>query len=174
MVWVAFIALLGLGAAPTTAQDIGHLGTNRLDFETVKAESSQEAMGKGIVEYRGGDEPSSQWRASFRFGDLDPKTAYTVVIRGRFGELGSRDADAFAPLCSFETDSDGKGSCFWYFRGLARLNVAQLRVGDEDGDRVLQASRSGGPGSISTDANRFSPGGEISSRKAEPGGKASN
>ena len=78
---------------------------------------------------------------------------------------GSREADSFTPLCSFQTDAAGQGGCFWYFRGLARLNLVQLRAGDENGTQVLGASRPRGPGSIETEPNRFSPGGEIPARQ---------
>jgi hypothetical protein len=167
--WLALMALVGFGAHPAAAQDedIGHFGENRLEFEAVGDDAPADASGKGVVDYRGGEEPSSRWRASFRFSGLDEATTYTVVVRGRFGDAESDEADAFTSLCSFETDDEGRGSCFWYFRGLARLNVVQLRVGDEEGERVMQASRSGNQGSIETDPNRFSPGGEIAPRKAE-------
>jgi hypothetical protein len=72
-------------------------------------------------------------------------------------------------LCSFQTDDTGRGNCFWYFRGLARLNIVQLRAGDETGPRILQASRDGDPGSITTDSNRYSPGGVVPTRsKRQP------
>ena len=65
----------------------------------------------------------------------------------------------------------GQGSnCFWYFRGLAQLNVVQLRTEDETGRRVLQASRSGDLGSITTVPNRYSPGGEIPVRQQSRNG----
>jgi hypothetical protein len=157
-------------AVPAAAQDqngdIGYFGTNTLVFEPVGA-VSPDASGKGIIDYQGGDEPQSQWRATFRFNGLEPDAAYTVVVKGRFGDPGSPDASAMTPICSFQADADGKGNCFWYFRGLARLNLVQLRAGDETGARVLQASRDGNPGSITTDPNRYSPGGVVSDRKRQ-------
>jgi hypothetical protein len=164
--WLALTALIGFSALPAAAQDIGYFGENRLVFERVGSASPPDASGKGIVDYRGGEEPDSQWKASFRFSNLEPQTDYTVVVRGRFGEAGSDKAATYTPLCSFKTDDAGQGSCFWYFRGLARLNVVQLRAEDNDGPRMLQANRSGDPGSIETDPNRYSPGGVIQERKA--------
>jgi hypothetical protein len=160
VLWIALVARLVLAPFPVAAQDIGYLGTNRLQFEQV-GHRFADATGKGIIDYRGGDEPSSQWRASFRFSGLEPGASYTVVIRGRFGAAGSDDAAAFTPLCSFETDTEGNGNCFWYFQGLARLKMVRLLSGDENGRRVLQATRSKKIGSITTESSRFSPEGEI-------------
>ena len=177
--WLAVMASLVMGGGALAAQDegqrpkqsqdleIGYFGTNRLDFESVGNAAPEDAGGKGIVDYRGGEEPNSTWRASFRFTGLEAATDYTVVIRGRFGEAGSDEATAFTPICSFTTNDKGRGSCFWYFRGLARLNTVQLREGDEEGTRVMQASRSDGPGSITTEPNRYSPGGEMATRQAK-------
>jgi hypothetical protein len=175
--WLALAASLVLESGALAAQakdqdlEIGYFGTNRLQFAVV-GNAPVDATGKGIIDYRGGDEPSSSWRASFRFSGLDAGATYTVVVRGRFGEAGSDEATAFTPLCSFTTNDNGRGSCFWYFRGLARLNVVQLRAGDENGARVMQASRSdSGAGSITTEANRYSPGGEVATRAATGKGK---
>lgn len=167
--WITLTALLVGSVSPVSAQEIGHYGKNTLDLEAV-GDRWEGAIGKGIIEYRGGDEPSSRWRASFRFSELSEETDYTVVVKGRFGDDGSDEASEYTALCSFETDSEGKGNCFWYFRGLARLNAVQLRLEDEDGTRVMQASRNGDLGSISTEPNRYSPGGEIPSRSAKKQG----
>jgi hypothetical protein len=161
------VALLLFTATPAAAQDhaIAHFGKNRLRFATVEPFSLPDATGTGIIDYKGGKEPNSRWRASFRFSGLDPGASYTVVIRGRFGAPDSPEADDVTELCSFQADDQGEGGCFWYFRGLARLTLVQLRTGDEDGSRVLEANRSRGPGSIETEPNRFSPGGEIPARQ---------
>jgi hypothetical protein len=161
------VALITVGVSPAAAQNqnIGHFGKNRLKFATVAPFLLPDATGSGIVDYKGGQEPSSQWRASFRFAGLQPGANYTVVIEGRFGARGSPDASAFTSLCSFAADDAGQGGCFWYFRGLARLSLVQLRAGNENGTQVLEASRGRGPGSIETEPNRFSPGGEIPSRQ---------
>jgi hypothetical protein len=166
VLWIALIAAFLFGISPATAQaqDIGHFGKNRLKFSAVEPFLLPDATGTGIVDYKGGREPSSQWRASFRFTGLEAGARYTVVIRGRFGAAGSLEADSFTPLCSFQTDDVGQGGCFWYFRGLSRLNLVQLRTGGENGTPVLGARRPRGPGSIETEPNRFSPGGEISAR----------
>jgi hypothetical protein len=155
------VAVLAFGASPAAAQNIGYFGKNRLEFSSVAPFLLPDATGSGIVDYKGGNEPTSQWRASFRFSGLEPGASYTVVIRGRYGARGSAAADAFTPLCSFQADAQGQGGCFWYFRGLARLNFVQLQTGGENGTPVLGARRPRGPGSIETEPNRFSPGGEI-------------
>jgi hypothetical protein len=171
VLWIALIAMLLSGISPATAQaqDLGHFGRNRLRFSAVEPFLLPDATGTGIVDYKGGKEPSSQWRASFRFSGLEPGASYTVVIRGRFGAPRSPEATAFSPLCSFAADVQGQGGCFWYFRGLARLNLVQLRAGSENGTPVLEANRSRGPGSIETDPNRFSPGGENPPRERSRG-----
>ncbi len=175
VLWIALMAMLVVGISPATAQDqdIGHFGKNRLRFSVVEPFVLPDASGTGIVDFKGGQEPSSQWRASFRFTGLQAGADYTVVIRGRFGASGSSAATAFTPLCSFQVDDAGQGGCFWYFRGLARLNVVQLRAGDEDGAQVLEARRARGPGSIETESNRFSPGGEIPAFRSSLTGKSS-
>lgn len=163
VLWIVLLAVATLmfGASPVAAQNIGYFGKNRLTFSPVAPFLLPDATGSGIVDYKGGEEPTSRWRASFRFTGLEPGASYTVVIRGRFGAQDSLEASAFTPLCSFEADGRGQGGCFWYFRGLARLTLVQLRAGDENGTQVLEARRSRGAGSIETEPNRFSPGGEI-------------
>ena len=165
ILWTALLALtvavLAFGASPAAAQNIGYFGKNRLTFSPVAPFLLPDATGSGIVDYKGGKEPVSRWRASFRFSGLAPGATYTVTIRGRFGARGSLEANTFTRLCSFQADVQGQGGCFWYFRGLARLTLVQLRAGDENGTRVLEAGRSRGAGSIETEPNRFSPGGEI-------------
>src|SRR5829696_10111810 len=172
---MVLLALLAFSVSPAAAQnqDIEHFGKNRLKFATVEPFSLPDATGSGIVDYKGGKEPSSQWRASFRFTGLEPGTSYTIVIRGRFGAQGSAEADAFTPLCSFQVDDQGQGGCFWYFRGLARLTLVQLRAGDENGAQVLEANRSRDHGSIETEPNRFSAGGEIPAHKNVKNGRSS-
>jgi len=165
--WSMLAALLAFSVSPAAAQNqnIGHLGKNRLKFATIEPFLLPDATGTGMVEYKGGREPESQWRASFRFTGLEPAASYTVVIEGRFGARGSPEANAFTTLCTFQADVSGQGGCFWYFRGLARLNLVQLRVGDENGVQVLEANRARGPGAIETEPNRFSPGGDIPGHK---------
>jgi hypothetical protein len=178
VLWIVLLALavavLAVDASPAAAQNIGYFGKNRLRFATVEPSSLPNATGSGIVDYKGGKEPASQWRASFRFTGLEPGASYTVVIRGRFGARDSLEASAFTPLCSFRANDQGQGGCFWYFRGLARLTLVQLRAGDENGTEVLEANRSGGPGAIETEPNRFSPGGEIPAYKNPPNARSSS
>jgi hypothetical protein len=159
------VATLAFGASPVAAQNIGYFGKNRLTFSSVEPHVLPDAAGSGIIDYKGGKEPTSRWRASFQFIGLEPGASYTVVIEGRFGARGSLEANAFTPLCSFQADVQGQGGCFWYFRGLARLTLVQLRAGDGNGTQVLEANRSDGAGSIVTEPNRFSPGGEIPARR---------
>lgn len=163
---VALLAALALGVLPVIAQQIGHYGTNRVTFERDGDVAPADVQGKGIVDFRGGEEPESRWRASFRFSGLRSERSYTVVVRGRFGGNESEAASAYTALCSFETDAKGAGNCFNYFSGLARLDVVQLRDGDADGTRVMQANRNENYGSINTEPSRYSPGGEISERAA--------
>lgn len=176
---IALAALIAAAGAPAgLAQEIDYFGTNRLEFEPVGS-MSKDASGKGVIDYRGGDEPDSRWRGSFRFSGLEPNTTYIVLIKGRTSATDTTDDNSDAPddqqsdgLCSFTTDDAGKGSCFWYFSGLARLNVVQLRENDIKGARVMQAMRSGSRGSITTTPNRYSPGGEVPDRKATRQGKS--
>jgi hypothetical protein len=163
---VALLVALALGVLPALAQQIGHYGSNRVTFERVGNAAPAGAQGKGVVDFRGGEEPESRWRASFRFSGLKSERSYTVVVRGRFGADASDAAEAYTAICSFETDDKGTGNCFNYFSGLARLDIVQLRDGDEDGTRVMQANRNGNFGSINTEPSRYSPGGEIPERAA--------
>jgi hypothetical protein len=167
VLWVTLIIVLASGVSPAAAQDqnIGHFGKNRLKFATVEPFLLPDASGTGIVEYKGGKGAASQWRASFRFTGLEPGANYAVVVRGRFGASREPEATVYTPLCSFVADEQGQGGCFWYFRSLARLTIVQLRDSDENGIQVLEARRARGPGSIRTEPNRFSPGGEIPSQK---------
>lgn len=169
---VALLAALALGILPALAQQIGHYGTNRVTFERAGNAVPAGAQGKGVVDFRGGEEPESRWRASFRFSGLKSQRSYTVVVRGRFGADESDAADAYTAICSFETDDRGAGNCFTYFSGLARLDILQLRDGDEDGTRVMQANRNENFGSINTEPSRYSPGGEIPERAASTSKKA--
>jgi hypothetical protein len=171
VVWGMLIAVLAFSSFPAAAQfrDLGHFGKNRLKFAAVEPFLLADATGTGIVDYKGSREPASQWRASFQFSGLEPGASYTVVIRGRFGATGSPEAGSFTPLCTFSADDTGQGGCFWYFRGLARLNLVQLRAGSENGTQVLEANRFRGPGSIVTEPNRFSPGGENPPRSQSRG-----
>jgi hypothetical protein len=159
-------SLLALAPAAAADVDIGYFGTNTLVFAPVGNQVELDASGKGIIDYQGGDEPKSRWQATFRFSGLDANEVYAVVVKGRFGDPGTDDARALTPLCSFTTDDTGRGACFWFFRGLARLNVVQVRQGDDgSGRRMLQASSDGDPGSIVTTPNQYSPGGALPARK---------
>lgn len=159
MVWAMIAVVAVVVATPTaTLAAPEHQGTNRLVFAPVAGSPSPRVSGSGVVEFGGGVEPRSKWSSTFRFAGLKPSTDYTVVVQGRRGLDGSAEAAAFTALCSFRTDSEGAGGCWWYFRGLARLNVVQLRLGGATGTPVAQASSYGpSPGSISRVSNRYSP-----------------
>ena len=154
----ALAVVLAFLLAGTTLGAAEHYGTNSLVFAPIAESSTSRARGFGVVEYKGGSEPRSKWTATFQFDDLPADTTYTVVVQGRFGDDGSVDAYAFSELCWFHSDAAGEGGCWSYFRGLRRLDVVQLRAGDEQGRPVLQATRSDdGPGSITAVPNRYTP-----------------
>ncbi|CAN5321863.1 hypothetical protein BH24CHL2_BH24CHL2_8440 [soil metagenome] len=135
-----------------------HESTNDLTFAPVEDSPSPDGAGEGMIDYHGGGEPDTLWTATFQFTNLEPEQAYAVVVQGRFGEDGTDAAMAFTPICDFETDASGDGGCWYYFVGLRRLAVMELRVGDADGKAVLRATVSeDGPGSLSRMANDFSP-----------------
>ncbi len=144
---VSVLVALAIGTAGAAASE--HEGTNVLSFLPVADSPSPNASGTGRVVFKGGVEPASKWTATFRFSGLQPFTSYAVAVQGRYGVDGSVDAVKFTALCSFQTDEYGAGGCWWYFRGLRRLSVSQLRLGDDQGRTVLQATRDeNGPGSI--------------------------
>lgn len=135
-----------------------HESTNVLRFAPVADSAIPLASGDGVIDYRGGPEESSRWTARFHFSGLEATARYVVVVEGRFGEDDSPEAEAFSPLCDFETDGSGKGNCWWYHLELQRIGVVQLRAGDEAGPVILQATRKpGGPGAITSTPNAFSP-----------------
>jgi len=133
-----------------------HESTNTLTFAAPSG--SGEASGIGTVTYHGGEVDTSRWTAQFRFTGLDSSKRYVVVVKGRFGEDESPEANAFTSLCSFQSDASGAGGCWWYHKVLRRIGIVQLRSGDEAGTVVLQATREpGGPGSITSVPNALSP-----------------
>lgn len=152
----ALIAALCL--APATPGVAVHEGTNALAFAPVPGSPSPSAEGTGTVEFYGGTEPTTRWTATARFSGLRADTPYVVVLQGRAGADGSAEAAAFTPVCAFRSDGAGDGGCWEYVLGLRRLAVAQLRLGDEAGQPVLQATRgTGGPGSIVSVPNLHAP-----------------
>ncbi len=135
-----------------------HESTNNLTFEPVEDSPSPDGAGEGMIDYHGGGEPDTLWTATFQFTNLEPEQAYAVVVQGRFGEDGTDAATAFTLICDFETDASGDGGCWYYFVGLRRLAIMEVRIGDADGEAVLRATVSeDGPGSLSRMANDFSP-----------------
>lgn len=155
---IGVVALTALLAWAVLGASAAHERINRLTFAPLAASSAPTGTGVGTIEYRGGDEPRSRWTATFRFAGLQADTAYTVAVRGRFGDDGSAAAETFTGLCTFRTDGAGAGGCWDYARGLRRLGVAQLRLGDENGPPMVQATRApGGPGAIEGVPNRFTP-----------------
>lgn len=134
-----------------------HESSNLVVFAPVAGTPTPAASGGGTIDFRGGAEPRSRWTLSLRLAGLAPMTAYTVVVQGRFGADNTPEAAAFSPVCTFRTDGGGEGRCWNYFLGLRRAGVVQVREGDVGGRIVAQASRAGGPGSITSQPNRFSP-----------------
>src|SRR5918994_7220063 len=98
VLWIVLlaVAMLAFGASPAATQNIGHWGKNRLKFSSVEPFLLPNATGSGIVDYKGGKQPSSQWRASFRFTGLEARASYTVVVKGRFGDRGSPEEDVLS------------------------------------------------------------------------------
>jgi hypothetical protein len=109
----ALAALLMVQAMQAAAQDIGYFGTNRLLFEPVGILSPPDSIGRGVIDYQGGDDPNSQWRATVRFSGLRANAGFVVMLKGRYGDNGSDDARALTPLCSFQTNDAGRGGCVW-------------------------------------------------------------
>jgi len=157
--WVLVAICFGLLALATPPRgQAEHESANALTFAPVAGSAAPAGSGTGEIAYNGGFEPVSQWTATFRFAGLAADADYTVVVQGRFGEDGSAEAAAFTETCSFRASATGEGGCWDYHLGLVRLGVAQLRLGGEAGEPVLQATRAGGgPGTIVSTPNRHSP-----------------
>lgn len=156
VVFFAILAAIGLGL-PLSAFAVApvHFGTNSVTFEVIGKVLPAGANGQGEIDYDGGVNLKSRWSATFQFSSMTPETEYAVVVRGRYGDAGSKEATEYSDLCSFTSDADGRGSCFAYFRGLARLDVVQVWEADDD-RKVMQATRSSsGVGTITTVPNRF-------------------
>lgn len=145
MVWIAHPAMAV------------HESTNTLVFEPAEEEAGSSAAGAGTVDYRGGDATESRWTATFQFTGLAPDESYVVAVQGRYGEEGSPQAVEFTPICAFTSDAAGDGGCWYYFVVLISLSVAEVQAGDLGGPVVLHANREVGPGSITSEPNRFSP-----------------
>lgn len=158
MLWIAAVVITFSLLIPfvRTAR-AAHESTNILDFAPV-AWSAPLATGDGVIDFRGGTDQATRWTARFHFSGLAPNARYVVVVKGRYGEDGSPEAEAFSPLCDFKTDASGTGNCWWYHLGLQRIGVVQLRSDGEAGPVILQATRNPtGPGSIASTPNAFSP-----------------
>lgn len=141
----------------TTSLLAVHEGDTRLVFEPVAGSSSPAGSGAGEVTYAGGLEPESRWTITMQFTGLQPNTHYLALVVGRFGVDGSPEAEAFSPICGFRTEIEGNGGCWYYLVGLRRLGLVELRLGDADGEAVLQASRDhDGPGSMIGNPNAHS------------------
>lgn len=131
-----------------------HESDNELTFEPVPDSPSPAGSGTGTIGFRGRAEPDSRWTAIFQFAGIQPETNYSTVVQGRFGEDDSAEAETFTSICTFRTGADGNGGCWHYLVGLRRLGVVQVRLGDENGPVVLQATKEeGGPGSLTGTAN---------------------
>lgn len=135
-----------------------HESSNALVFAPIANDPSPDASGTGTIIFHGGQEPTSRWTVTFQFTGLSAGVDYVVVDQGRFGEDGAPEATAFTPLCSFRSDERGEGGCWDYLLGLRRVSVLQLRENVGGAVPILQATREpGGPGSIVSTRNEFSP-----------------
>lgn len=155
------LALLTALAFPAFAHH--RESNNSLSFVPVAGSPSPGASGKGVVNFvlgaSGETADESKWKATFNFKGLEPGTEYTVAVRGGLGT----DPMAFSGICNFMTNVSGIGVCQNQFSGLQRLDVVQLRVGDENGQPVLQATRqatASGPGTIVSRGGCREEGGE--------------
>ncbi len=144
--------LVALASPFTSFAD--HESDNELTFEPVPDSPSPAGSGTGTIEFRGGAEPDSRWTITFQFAGLQPESKYVTLVKGRTGEDDSPEASAFSPICTFRTDGNGEGGCWYYLIGLRRLGIVQVRLDGEDGPVVLQATRKeGGPGSMTSTTN---------------------
>lgn len=156
------ILTLGLVAGiALVAYAVHETGNNVLTFAPVAGSPSPNARGSGetqITEGRidsapgdGVDDGTDVWRASFQFSGLRPRQMYTITVPGRYDP----PPPAESGIVSFVTDSYGNSRIWFQFVGLARLGVARVRLGGDQGQVVLQATRAaGGPGSIVTQPGR--------------------
>ncbi|MGI8482968.1 MAG: hypothetical protein ACR2OU_01740 [Thermomicrobiales bacterium] len=152
------IVVVALAQAGTGISRAEHESTTHLTFERVQDSPSLGGEGTGVIDFRGGKEPTSRWTAMFRFTQLQPATHYVVVVQGRFGDDGTAEAKAFSSICAFNTEAKGAGGCWYYLVGMRRLGVVQVRIGDAEGLIVLQATgASSGPGSMRRTPNDFPP-----------------
>lgn len=157
LVTVVALLLVAVVIRPATSL-ADHESTTVLTFAPLADAPSPDAEGTGVVDYHGGGEPDTRWTATFQFTELATNAPYAVVVQGRYGEDGSEEAEAFSQICTFTTDGAGGGGCWYYFVGLKRLGVAQLRVDTADGPAILQASAAADePGAMDRTANAFSP-----------------
>lgn len=161
--WVARAAavatVLGLLVVGTVRLGLAeHESTNVLVFAPTAGSASPLAAGDGVIEYKGGAEPASRWTITLRLTGLDPGRTYAVVVRGRAGDDGSAEAAAFSSLCRFRASDAGEAGCWDYVQGFRRLGLVQIRLDDEQGQPVLQATRGpAGPGAITSLPNAQSP-----------------
>lgn len=152
----AIVGLLVIGPARLALAE--HESTNVLVFAPTVGSASPLAAGDGVIAYKGGAEPGSRWTITLRLSGLEPGQTYAVVVRGRTGDDGSAEAMAFSSLCRLRASAAGEGGCWDYAQGMRRLGVVQVRVGDERGTPVLQATRApGGPGAVTSLPNEHSP-----------------
>ncbi|MGI8924930.1 MAG: hypothetical protein ACR2HJ_13050 [Fimbriimonadales bacterium] len=154
--------ILGLGLVAglsLVAYAVHDTGNNILTFAPVVGSESPNARGSGETQITGGridtalnngvDDGTDVWRASFQFSGLRSRRMYTITVPGRF----DAPPPAESGIVTFVTDSSGNSRIWFQFAGLARLGVARLRLGGDQGPVVLQATRApGGPGTIVTQA----------------------
>lgn len=132
---------------PAFAHHLQDCKSHHLTFSPVPNSPSPEADGMGKIKLvKPASEETSEmavFNTNFHFMDLEPNMFYTVAVRGAFSD----DPNTYGAICSFVSNHNGNGKCRDQVTGLRRLQVAQLRLGDENGTPVLQATREGfGPG----------------------------
>lgn len=161
----ALVLGIMIGAA-AIAYAVHETGNNKLTFAPVANSFSPNAQGYGETEITQGkidsapgdgvDDGTDVWQASFKFSGLNPRQMYTITVPGRY----DAPPPAESGIVSFVTDSYGNSRTYFEFVGLARLGVARLRLGGDQGPVVLQATRAaGGPGTIVTQTGGWSDGG---------------
>lgn len=159
LIALAILLVLVLGAIvvqPWLTQAV-HETSNTLAFAPIDDSPSPDGSGEGIITFNGQPEPDSQWTVRFQVDGLEPNTPYVIAVQGRFGEDDTPEATAFSEICTFRTDDAGRGTCWNYIVGLRRLSIVEVRLGDENGATVLQASRGPSPGAGALDRSPGAP-----------------
>jgi len=160
--FIPALTLAIVAGAATIAYAVHETGNNVLTFAPVAGSFSPNAKGSGETSITQGkidsapgngvDDGTDVWKASFQFSGLKPRQMYTITVPGRY----DAPPPAESGIVSFVTSSDGSSRTYFEFVGLARLGVARLRLGGDQGPVVLQATRAaGGAGTIVTQPGSY-------------------